>query len=134
MLIRFFLLFVLIPAFEIYLLLRIGSVLGPAPTVGLVLLTAAVGAWLTRQSGIRTLLRIRANLDQGIMPADEMLDAFCILIAGFFLLTPGFVTDGIGLLLLFPPSREIVKRFVRCRLERWRNTHIEIVGFSDRDI
>ena len=68
------------------------------------------------------------------MPADEMLDAFCILIAGFFLLTPGFVTDGIGLLLLFPPSREIVKRFVRCRLERWRNTRIEIVGFSDRDI
>ena len=51
MLIRFFLLFVLIPALEIYLLLRIGSVLGPAPTVGLVLLTAAVGAWLTRQSG-----------------------------------------------------------------------------------
>ncbi len=134
MLIRLFLLFVFVPAFEIYLLLRIGSVLGPAPTVGLVLLTAAVGAWLTRQSGIRTLLRIRASLDQGVMPADEMLNACLILIAGFFLLTPGFFTDGIGLLLLFPPSREIVKKYVRHRLEQWKNTRIEIVSFPDRDI
>ncbi len=134
MLIRFFLLLVLVPVFEIYVLLRIGSVMGSAPTVGLVLLTAAVGAWLTRRSGLRALLRMRANIDQGIVPADEMLDAFFILIAGIFLLTPGFVTDGLGFLLLFSPSRELVKRYVRRKLEQWRNTRVEIVSFSDRDI
>lgn len=122
---RLFLLFVFIPAFEIYLLLNIGSLLGALPTVGLVLLTAILGAWLTRRAGLHTLFRIRASLNAGIMPADELFDAFFILIAGFLLITPGFFTDGVGFILLFPPTRQYIKRFIFSRLQKRKNLIIE---------
>jgi UPF0716 protein FxsA len=115
---RLFLLFAIIPMIEIYLLIRIGSVLGAFNTILLVLATAFAGAYLARQQGLYTLYRIRAQLEQGLTPAEEMLDAMIIFVAGLVLLTPGFVTDAIGLLLLFPPSRLRFKQFMRRKFDQ----------------
>jgi UPF0716 protein FxsA len=119
MLLRLFLLFTLVPAVEIFLFIEIGKRIGTASTFGLVLLTGFAGAWLARMQGIATLMRVRANLEQGIMPAEELVDAVIIFGAGVVLLTPGFLTDAAGLLLLFPPTRFHFKRLLRRKFDRW---------------
>ncbi|MFW6323477.1 MAG: FxsA family protein [Desulfovibrionales bacterium] len=119
MLFRLFLAFAILPVLEIYVLIRVGSVFGAANTVILVLATAFAGAWLAREQGARTMFRIRDNLRQGIMPAEEMLDAFLIFGAGMVLLTPGFITDAAGLLVLFPPTRKIIKDWLKRKFDRW---------------
>ncbi len=119
MLLKLFLAFTLIPAFEIYLLLQIGQVIGAFNTFFLVILSGFLGAYLARMQGLYTMQRVRDNLDQGIMPAEELVDALLILVAGIVLLTPGFFTDILGLSILFPPSRFYFKRWLRRKFDRW---------------
>jgi UPF0716 protein FxsA len=69
--------------------------------------------------GLETMLRVRQSLQQGLVPAEEMVDALLIFIAGIVLLTPGFITDAAGLLLLFTPSRFYIKRFLRRKFDQW---------------
>lgn len=127
---RLLLLFLLVPLVEIYVLIKVGSVLGAGYTIILVIFTAIVGAYLARSEGAQAMLRVRANMDQGIMPGDDILDALLILVAGLVLLTPGFVTDFFGLLLLFKPSRHVIRRYVREKLEDWiRNRDIHYRRF-----
>jgi UPF0716 protein FxsA len=116
---KLFVAFAILPVLEIYVLIQVGTRIGAANTVILVLLSALVGAWLARQQGMRTLLKIRENMSQGIMPAEELLDALLIFVAGAVLLTPGFVTDLLGLLILFPPSRNRFKRWLRRKFDQW---------------
>lgn len=116
---RLLILFLLVPLVEIYVLIKVGSVLGAGITIILVIFTAVVGAYLARSEGAQAMLRVRANMEQGIMPGDDILDALLILVAGLVLLTPGFVTDFFGLLLLFKPSRRVIRKFVREKLEEW---------------
>jgi len=103
----FFLLFAFIgmPILEIALLLKVGGLIGVVPTVALVLLTAAVGTWLLRAQGLSTLARARTSLERGEAPVREVFDGACLLVGGALLLTPGFVTDTLGFLLLLPPVR-----------------------------
>ena len=127
---RLLLLFLLVPLVEIYVLIKVGSVLGAGYTIILVIFTAIVGAYLARSEGAQAMLRVRANMDQGIMPGNDILDALLILVAGLVLLTPGFVTDIFGLLLLFKPSRRLIRRYVREKLEDWiRNRDIHYRRF-----
>ncbi len=65
------------------------------------------------------MLRVRQSLQQGLVPAEEMVDALLIFVAGIVLLTPGFITDAAGLLLLFPPARFHFKRFLRRKFDQW---------------
>ena len=115
-----FLLFLIIPMVEIYLLIKVGSVIGALPTVGLVVFTAVLGAWLIRLQGFSTLQRVRSTMDQGGIPAVEMLEGAVLMIAGALLLTPGFFTDTIGFLCLIPPLRR--------KLIRWALSHIFLGG------
>jgi len=119
---RLFLLFSIIPIVEIYLLVKAGTVIGPLPTVGLLLLISFAGAWLVRHQGFEILRRIQLELSQGRMPAAELLDGFMVLVGGILLLTPGFFTDVLGLLFIIPSSRRLMGRFVifwiRQRLSR----------------
>ncbi len=109
----FLLLFIGIPLVELYLLIEVGSVIGALPTIGLSLLTAAIGGYLVRVQGLGVLMRVRHMLEQGEMPALEMLDGAVLLAAGFALLLPGFVTDAVGFLLLIPPLRHaLIKRYM----------------------
>jgi UPF0716 protein FxsA len=107
-LIIFLLLFVGVPIFELYLLIQVGARIGVLPTIGLTILTAIIGGTLVRLQGLSVLSRVRSSLNQGDLPALEMLDGALLLIAGFLLLLPGFATDAIGFVLLVPPVRRLV--------------------------
>jgi UPF0716 protein FxsA len=119
MLLKLFLAFTLVPMLELYLLIKIGSVMGALNTLALVIFTGFVGAYLARMQGMQTMLRVRSQLQQGTMPAEELIDAVIIFVAGVVLLTPGLITDIAGLLLLFPTSRFYFKRWLRRRFDRW---------------
>lgn len=118
MLTKLFLLFTIVPVIELYFLIQVGKVIGALPTVALLIFMAFAGAWLARAQGFFILRRITTELSQGRLPAAELLDGAIVLTGGILLLTPGFVTDVMGLILLFPPSRAMVKRLIRARLER----------------
>ncbi len=106
---RLFLLFAIVPFMELYVLIQVGSELGLFTTIGLVMLTAGIGAWLARSQGLEVLARIQAETAAGHTPTDSLLDGACILLAGILLLTPGFITDCLGLCLLFPPTRMAIR-------------------------
>ena len=113
---RLILLFTLLPLIELSLLLRIGGWLGTGPTVALVIVTGIVGAWLARREGARTWGRVQADLAAGRMPGEELLHALLVFIAGVVLVTPGVLTDAVGLMLLFRPAREAIAGRIRKRL------------------
>jgi len=115
-------LFVVVPVVELSLLIKVGSVIGTLNTVIIVLLTAAIGAYMVKLEGLGVMYRIQKNMMEGIFPAEELIDGVMILIAGVLLLTPGFITDTIGFLMVFPGSRNIIKRIARRYLENRINS------------
>ena len=117
MLLKLFLAFTIIPIIEIYLLIEIGSMFGALTAVTLVILTGFLGAFLARMQGLQTLYRIQESLREGRMPSGELLDALLIVIAGLVLLTPGFLTDSAGFLLLIPATRNSIKYWMRRQIE-----------------
>lgn len=130
MFLKLFLAFTLIPVIEIYLLIKLGGVIGPLNTVIIVIITGLTGAHLARIQGMQTMLRIRSCVQQGITPAEELVDAMLIFVAGVVLLTPGFLTDAAGLLLLIPYSRFHFKQMLRRKFDEWmRNGTIHITRF-----
>ena len=130
MLFKLFLAFTLIPVVEIYLFIKIGGSIGAFNTVVLVILTAFAGAYLAKMQGLQTMLRVRASLEQGILPQEELVDALLIFIAGLVLLTPGFLTDALGLLLLYPTTRYWFKRYLRKQFDQWmQNSDVNITRF-----
>jgi UPF0716 protein FxsA len=94
------------PIVEMWLLITVGREIGAFPTIGLVLLTAAVGFSLLRQQGFATLFRARQKMDAGELPAIEMVEAIILAVCGALLMTPGFVTDVIGFAGLVPSLRQ----------------------------
>lgn len=100
-----FIIFLVVPLVEIWLLIEVGSVIGALWTVILVVLTAVVGAALVRAQGLATLARTQAQLRAGELPALEMCEGVALIVAGALLLTPGFFTDTVGFALLIPPLR-----------------------------
>ncbi|MEQ8288428.1 MAG: FxsA family protein [Gammaproteobacteria bacterium] len=100
-----FLLFLIVPLVEIAILIQIGQVIGAWPTILLVIVTAAIGAGLFRQQGLSTLSRVQTQLDDGNLPATELIEGVILLVAGAMLLTPGFFTDVLGFLILVPTIR-----------------------------
>lgn len=117
MLAKLLLLFILVPLAELLLLLYIADQTSFAFTVGLIVATGVTGAALARWQGLRTIARIRDEINQGRPPAGALVDGLLILIAGALLLTPGLLTDLVGFSLLIPPLRAWVKRRVAKRLQ-----------------
>ncbi|MFO7911453.1 MAG: FxsA family protein [Desulfotignum sp.] len=117
MLLKLFLCFTLIPMVELYLLIKVGTIIGGFNTILLVILTGFAGAWLAKMEGMHTMLKVRMNLQQGITPAEELLDAVIILVAGVVLITPGLITDFFGLMLLWPVTRNYFKRMLRRKFD-----------------
>ena len=106
--------FIGVPIIEIAVLIQVGGWLGLWPTLGLVILSAVIGSIELRAQGLATVARLREQLDQGEVPAQTLFDGVCLLFAGALLLTPGFVTDAVGLALFLPP----VRRFLRVTVGR----------------
>lgn len=101
-----FVLFLLVPLIEIYFLIQVGEVIGAGWTIFSVVATAVIGAGLIRTQGASTLLRAQANLQQGSLPALEMLEGIALAVSGVLLLIPGFFTDALGFILLIPFFRQ----------------------------
>ena len=102
------LVFFLTPIVEMYLLIEVGGTIGAWPTIFLVMLTAVIGVALLRRQGLTTLTRGVGRLQRGELPAREMVEGLLLAVAGALLLTPGFLTDGIGFVLLAPLSRGLL--------------------------
>ena len=117
MLLKLFLAFTIIPVVEIYLLIQIGTIFGALTSIAMVIVTGFLGAYLARIQGLQTLFRIQKSLREGQMPSSELLDALLIGIAGLVLLTPGFLTDAFGFLLLIPNTRTAIKQWLHRQIE-----------------
>ena len=103
-----FLLFIIMPIVEMTVLIKVGGVIGVPSTIGLVLLTAIIGASLLKRQGLSTLMRANQKMNAGELPAKEVAEGFLLAIGGALLLTPGFVTDAIGFSLLMPGVRGLM--------------------------
>lgn len=107
------LLFIIVPAIEIFLLIQVGQVIGGWWTFFLIIAISLFGAYLLKVQGRQTLMQIRQELSMGMMPSESLLDGACLLVGGTLLLTPGFFTDVVGIFLLLPGLREISKRLIK---------------------
>ncbi|MGL4311968.1 MAG: FxsA family protein [Paracoccaceae bacterium] len=125
-----FLPFLLIPVIEIALFIQVGGLIGLWPTLGLVLLTAIAGAILVRVQGARVMFDLRSALSRLEDPTAPIAHGAMILLAGALLLTPGFFTDTLGILLLIPPVRAAVLRFAASRV---RVARFDMGGKATRD-
>jgi len=120
--------FIGVPIVEIAIFIEVGGVLGLWPTLGLVVLTAILGTWQLRAQGLATLMRAREQVERGALPTRELFDGACLLVAGALLLTPGFVTDGAGFLLFFPPVRDILLGFLARHIQTRMQTRVFVDG------
>ena len=105
--------FVGVPFAEIYVLLQVGHAVGVLNTLALLILVSMVGAWLAKREGLGVLRRMQEAVNAGRVPGQELTDGFLILLAAALMITPGFLTDIVGILLLLPPVRAGMRRVVR---------------------
>lgn len=120
------LLFVTLPVIELAVLIKVGGFLKLGPTLAIVIVTGIVGAALAKRQGLATMAGIRAELEAGRMPTNRLAEGLLILLAGAVLITPGFITDVFGLLLLIPPCR----RLFMTLLTRYFESRITVAHFQ----
>lgn len=121
---RLLLLFIGIPVLELLIFLFLGSKIGITATLAIIVITAILGAYLTKSQGLKALQKYQLALSEGRLPHEEVIDGVLILIAGAVLLTPGFLTDAIGFSLLIPPLRDFIKAITKAKLKN----RVSVVG------
>ena len=119
-------LFLLVPLAELAVIIQVSGALGVGNTILLLIAVSIVGAWLVKREGLGVMRRVQRQLERGAMPARDVVDGFLILLAGALMLTPGFLTDILGILLLIPPTRAgirtVLMRRFRHRLQVYPTT------------
>lgn len=123
-------LFTVVPAVEIGLFVKIGGQIGATATIAVVLFTGVAGAALARSQGTRVLRQIQEALSRGQVPTDELVEGALVLVGGALLLTPGFLTDFLGVSCLLPPSRKALAVL----LKRWAARRVRHVGAGRFDV
>ncbi|MBW8351451.1 membrane protein FxsA [Bacillus sp. IITD106] len=113
------LIFIVIPAIEIGLFILSGKTIGVLPTVGVIIATGILGAYLAKKQGLEALRKVQNDLRSGIPPGIAMLDGVCILVGAILLITPGFLSDIMGLFLLLPVTRKIIRPFLLKMIKKW---------------
>nr|WP_216617405.1 FxsA family protein [Vibrio coralliilyticus] len=108
--------FIFVPIIEIGLFISVGGYLGLWPTIALVLITAFVGASLVRSQGLQTLMSVQNRLQQGELPAQQILEGVMLAVSGVLLLTPGFMTDALGMLVLLPAPRAAMAKYLMSKM------------------
>lgn len=128
------LLFIGLPALELYVLAQLGKAMGVLPTVGVVLVTGVVGAALARGQGARAVRRIQEALAAGRLPGKEALDGVLVFVAALLMITPGVITDVTGLLLLIPPLRALAGGWLGAYLKKRFRLAVAspLRGFAER--
>jgi len=106
------LVFIVVPILEIYVIIQVGQVIGAAWTIVLLIADSIFGSWLIRREGRRAWLALNTALESGRMPAAELADGALILVGGTLMLSPGFVTDAFGILMILPFTRPIARRLL----------------------
>lgn len=127
MLMKLILLFTITPLAELTILFKLSDSIGFGYTLGIVLFTGILGAYLAKSQGKQILFRIKYEMNEGRMPGDQLINGLCVLIGGAMLLTPGILTDTVGFLLVIPVTREVVKIYLKEKLSnmiREGNTNI----------
>jgi UPF0716 family protein affecting phage T7 exclusion len=114
-----FLLLLLVPIAELWIIVQVSGEIGFLNTIGLLVLISVAGAGLLKQQGLQTYRELQATVGRGEIPTKQLTDGAMILFGGALLLTPGFLTDAVGLLLLLPPTRAVLKGSARAVLARW---------------
>lgn len=104
--------FLVVPLVELYLIFTVSRQIGVLPTIGLLILLSVCGAYLVKREGLRAWAQLRATVATGRLPGREVVDGALVLVGGALLLTPGFLTDAVGLLLVLPVSRPLARRLV----------------------
>lgn len=104
--------FIVVPILEIYVLIQVGQVIGPWWTILLLIVDSIIGTWLIRREGGRAWRALSTAINSGRMPAKELADGALILIGGTLMLSPGFVTDAFGILLILPFTRPVFRRLL----------------------
>ena len=107
------LLFLVVPLLELFVIIQVGQAIGAMNTVGILLLDSIIGGWLMKREGLAALRRFQAKLSSGQLPENELIDGFCILFGGALMLTPGFLSDILGIVLLLPPVRAVIRPVVK---------------------
>lgn len=111
-------LFIVVPTLEVFTIIQVGRVIGGWPTFLLIVTCSLLGAYLLKTQGARVWKQIREDMSQGRLPGEALLDGACILVGGTLLVTPGFLTDAIGLFLLLPGLRNLCKPLLKVWLLR----------------
>jgi UPF0716 protein FxsA len=119
-----FLALLVVPILELWVIVQVAQGIGFLETLALLIAISIAGAWLLKQQGIATWRRLQNTIERGEVPAQEVVDGALILFGGALLLTPGFVTDIVGIVLLLPPTRAILKRSSRRVLARWARRRV----------
>lgn len=136
-------LFTVVPAIELLIIIDVGSHIGSLNTLLFIVFTGILGASLARMQGFIVLTKIQNTVNQGLMPSEELLDGLLILVGGVLLLTPGFLTDGIGFSLLIPLTRLLIKQWIKKRFSHiitqgqtvnFTNSHKPNNGYDDIDV
>lgn len=130
MLVWLLFLFVAVPLTEILVISWAIDLIGGQNTLLLLILFSAAGAWLVKYEGVATARRVRSGLQAGRMPTSDVIDGLVVLVAGVLLLTPGFVTTGAGLLMLFPPIRALIRAGLGASLSRRVARQVRAAGFA----
>ena len=115
---RLLALFVIVPAIELYLLIKLGTVIGAFETFAVIVVTGLVGSYLAKSQGLSVWNRLQKKLNSGSVPGQELIDGVIILISGALLITPGVLTDIAGLLGLIPASRAIIRQFLKAKFAK----------------
>jgi len=109
---KLLILFIVVPVAELYVLIEVGKKIGSLTTIGIIIFTGILGAYLVKNQGFLILKKIQNDLNDGIMPGDSLIQGAIILVGGILLLTPGFVTDTVGFIFLIPASRNVLKKYL----------------------
>lgn len=125
------LLFIVVPIVELYVLIQIGQAIGVLPTIALLIVDSVLGAMLMRSQGRAAWMRLQRALAEGRLPGREVIDGALVIFGGALLLTPGFLSDILGLVLLLPPTRAVVRRVLVARFGG-RLVASATAGASDR--
>jgi UPF0716 protein FxsA len=125
-----FLLLFGLPLLELYILVKVGTIIGAWPTILAVIVTAVAGSFVMRWQGATTLWRVRETMNRSEMPAQEMLEGAMLIVGGVLLIAPGFITDVLGIICLIPPVRKVLASRLLIRLLHSSNIHVHIPGQS----
>ncbi len=125
-------LFIVMPALELFVLLKVNDAMGPGLTFLLVVVTGVAGAALAKSQGLQVLRRIQTDMGEGRTPAPMILDGLMVLVAGALLITPGLITDTVGFLLLIPPARAVIKAWLARELaRRMQGGSVQVIDVTD---